>query len=230
MPSFDIIRKNTRKSTFRTQSIIDRYELNTDSENLELSGKIDIEDKDWSIGLIVGSSGSGKSTISRELFGSDYFVERSYSKEFAIIDEMPKDKTLDQITEIFNSCGLGTIWSWLKPYEVLSTGEKMRCDLARCLLEDRDLVVFDEFTSVVDREIAKVASACISKAVRKAKKQFVAVSCHRDIVDWLEPDWIYDTDKKRFFFALGYTSGHKLTSRFVKQIESCGDTFKSITI
>jgi hypothetical protein len=31
-------------------------------------------------------------------------------------------------------------------------------------------------------------------------KQFIAVSCHKDITDWLEPDWIYDTDVQQFFF------------------------------
>lgn len=85
---------------------------------------------------------------------------------------------------------------------MLSTGEKMRVDLARAILHESDMVVFDEFTSVVDRTIAKTASYAIQKAMRKRGKKFIAVSCHKDIQEWLMPDWVYDTDK-RSFFGLG---------------------------
>jgi hypothetical protein len=35
----------------------------------------------------------------------------------------------------------------------------------------------------------------ISKNVRRHPgKQFVAVTCHSDVVDWLEPDWMFRTD------------------------------------
>jgi hypothetical protein len=33
-----------------------------------------------------------------------------------------------------------------------------------------------------------------SKSIRKTDKQFVAVTCHYDVVDWLEPDWVLWTD------------------------------------
>jgi len=114
---------------------------------------------------------------------------------------MPKNKSIKEIEKTFTSVGFASPPSWLKPYDVLSNGEKMRVDLARSILEDKEVIVFDEFTSVVNREVAKTSSYAISKAVRKQNKKFIAVACHKDIIDWLEPDWIYDTDEKRFFFA-----------------------------
>lgn len=48
----------------------------------------------------------------------------------------------------------------------------------------------DEFTSVVDRTVAQIGSAAIGKAVRRAGRQFVAVSCHYDVIEWLQPDWV----------------------------------------
>jgi len=56
------------------------------------------------------------------------------------------------------------------------------------------LVAVDEFTSVVDRNVAKVGSAAVSKAIRKGsiRRKFVAVTCHYDVADWLEPDWVVD--------------------------------------
>jgi ABC-type ATPase with predicted acetyltransferase domain len=126
--------------------------------------------------------------------------------------------------------GFATVWSWLKPYHVLSNGEKMRVDLARAILTEKETIVFDEFTSVVDRTVAKTASFAISKAIRKMGKKFVAVACHRDIIDWLEPDWIYDTDKKEFFFVQVNTNAPSLKSKFTNVERKYGNFLKSITI
>jgi GNAT superfamily N-acetyltransferase len=47
----------------------------------------------------------------------------------------------------------------------------------------------------VDRTVAKVASAALAKGIKSGKIpcRFVAVTCHYDILDWLEPDWVLDT-------------------------------------
>ena len=74
----------------------------------------------------------------------------------------------------------------------------MRVDLANAILQDKDLIVFDEFTSVVDREVAKVGSFATQKAIRKTNKKFVAVSCHYDVQDWLLPDWVFNTNSMEF--------------------------------
>lgn len=204
MPHFDIIRETKPVKSFRTESIKGQFDLNIETVREEFNGNIDIEGKDWSVGLIVGSSGSGKSTIAGQLFPEMAHFE--YDNR-SVIDNMPEGRSTEEITKTFNSVGFATVWSWLKPYHVLSNGEKMRVDLARAILTDNDTIVFDEFTSVVDRTVAKTASSAISKAIRKMGKKFIAVSCHRDIIDWLEPDWIYNTDERKFFFAQENTKG-----------------------
>lgn len=229
MPHFNIVRKSEYKKTFRTESIKGQFDLKIDSVVEQFTGNIDIENKDWKIGVIVGSSGSGKSTIAKELFNDFYINELNYGSN-SIIDEMPENKSTEEITSTFNSVGFGTIWSWLKPYSVLSNGEKMRVDLAKSLLSDNKLIVFDEFTSVVDRTIAKTSSFAISKAIRKSDKQFVAVSCHYDIIDWIEPDWIYDTNKKEFFFAQKNIQGQKLNWKSIDVQQKNGKYLKSIII
>jgi len=59
---------------------------------------------------------------------------------------------------------------------------------------DPQLVVFDEFTSVVDRTVARIGSAAIAKAIRSGKIpcRLVAVTCHYDVAEWLEADWVLD--------------------------------------
>ena len=74
----------------------------------------------------------------------------------------------------------------------------MRCDIARAILEKRDMFVFDEFTSVVDRNVARVSSLAIQKAIRREDKRFIAVTCHYDVQDWLMPDWVFNTDDMTF--------------------------------
>ncbi len=38
--------------------------------------------------------------------------------------------------------------------------------------------------------MAKIAAHCVAKAIRKRNTRFVAVSCHYDIEEWLQPDWV----------------------------------------
>lgn len=209
MPCFDIVRDvQVDDKSFRVNNIITNFSLDIEHIQEHFQGNIDIENIDWNVGLIVGGSGTGKSTIAKEVFKDQYIQGYEYTAQ-SVIDDMPKGKSVKDIEKTFTSVGFASPPSWLKPYSVLSNGEKMRVDLARSILEERDIVVFDEFTSVVNREVAKTASYAISKAVRKMNKRFVAVACHKDIIDWLEPDWIYDTDQKSFFLQRGSTTAPK---------------------
>lgn len=197
MPHFDIVKENHPENTFRVSKIEADFDVRSEHSSEHFVGDLKIPPK-WNVGVIVGGSGTGKTTIAQEIFGDGVISRFEYSAK-SVIDDMPQGG-VDNITKMFYSVGFGSVPSWLKPYSVLSNGEKMRVDLARALLE-RDFVVFDEFTSVVDRQVAQTTSLAIAKAVRKLDKQFVAVSCHYDILDWLEPDWVFDTNTMQNFFG-----------------------------
>jgi ABC-type ATPase with predicted acetyltransferase domain len=64
--------------------------------------------------------------------------------------------------------------------------------LARALLEGGDQIVIDEFTGVVDRQVAKIGSDAVQKFIRKRGKKFVAVTCHYDVIEWLRPEWMLE--------------------------------------
>jgi len=140
---------------------------------------------DFKIGVIVGASGTGKSTLLKD-FGEP--VNHLWDKR-AICDHF--DSATDAQAKLF-AVGLTSVPTWLKPYNVLSNGEKFRADLAVSLHDD---AVIDEYTSVVDRNIAIAASKSLRKYVNANNiKRLVIVTCHRDVIPWLEPDWIIDTD------------------------------------
>lgn len=151
-------------------------------------------DEEWEIGLIVGPSGSGKSTVARELLGDHLYKPQRWPREKAVLDGFPESMSGQLICQTLSSVGFSSPPDWVKPYSVLSNGQQFRCDLARALLVDGPLVVFDEFTSVVDRTVAKIGSAAVAKSIRSGRisKKFVAVTCHYDIAEWLEPDWVLD--------------------------------------
>lgn len=197
MPSFDIVKTTEIEETFRVACIMSDYDLKKEHLQEHFFGDIELPEK-WGIGLIVGSSGTGKTTIAKSLFAENYVEPYKWTHK-SVIDDMPQNVGISEIEKMFFSVGFGSVPSWLKPFEVLSNGEKMRVELARALLE-KDFVVFDEFTSVVDRTVAEVACIAINKAVKTNKKKFIAVSCHYDIIEWLNPDWVFDTNTMKMVF------------------------------
>jgi ABC-type ATPase with predicted acetyltransferase domain len=230
--NFNINKKIEFKETFRNKSIIGKFDLNPQNYQENFQGKIDLENKNWNIGVIVGNSGTGKTTIAKQLFGENIIKEYPFNRDNSVMDDMPKNKSVEEITQIFNKVGFSSPPSWLKPYEVLSNGEKMRVELAYNLLSDNKLICFDEFTSVVDRNVAKITSTCIQKTIRKLDKKFIAVGCHFDIIDWLEPDWVFDTNSMEFFFIQNQNdqSDQKLNYQFINQIKIYGIFLENIII
>lgn len=140
----------------------------------------------YNIGLIVGASGTGKTTLLSE-FGNEQ--NNLWDNRKAIISHF---NTPQEGIERLSSVGLNSIPSWCKPYHVLSTGEKFRADLA---LKIKDDAVIDEFTSVVDRNVAKATSYATQRYIRKYDFQNIVFStCHEDVIEWLDPDWIFNTN------------------------------------
>jgi GNAT superfamily N-acetyltransferase len=195
MYDFNIIKNNKLKNkSFRVAKIYDQFDLNGNNYKEEFIGKIEVP-KEWNIGVIVGKSGTGKTSIVNKLFKSK-ICEFNYTHS-SVIDDFEKEIDSQIIFNMLSRVGFSSPPSWLKPYRVLSNGEKMRVDLARALCQNKDIIIFDEFTSVVDREVAQIGSFAVSKAIRKTDKKFIAVSCHFDILKWLQPDWIFSTDEMK---------------------------------
>lgn len=196
MPSIDIVVKSEIEKTARVRQLGAMFDVPLqDVTKLEWKGELPIEDDEWNIGLIVGPSGSGKSTIANQLFGAHVPLEwRSKS----VIDDFAKGLSIEQISSVCQSVGFNTIPAWMRSYEVLSTGEKFRVDVARRMLELPDPIVIDEFTSVVDRQVAQIGSHAVQKFVRKNNRKLIAVSCHYDIIEWLQPDWIFEPASMSF--------------------------------
>ena len=159
-----------------------------------------LDTQKWNIGLIVGPSGAGKSTVAKHLFGDVLQQSESlqWSKDKALIDDFPKTMSIREITDLLSSVGFSSPPAWLRSYYALSNGEQFRVNMARIISENNDLTVVDEFTSVIDRTTAQIGSHAIAKTIRRRDQKFVAVACHYDIEEWLQPDWIYQPSTGEF--------------------------------
>lgn len=191
MPRIDILKSSSVKDTSRLKQLKGVFDIQP-STDLTERWQFDVEfPEGWQIGAIIGPSGSGKTTIAKELFG-ELFTAPDWPHDKSLVDGFPNDLSIKAITHALNSVGFGSVPQWIRPYHVLSMGQQFRANLAYALASDNPLIVFDEFTSVVDRTVAQIGSAAVAKAIRKTPKRFVAVSCHYDVLDWLEPDWVLE--------------------------------------
>ncbi len=182
-------------TSYRAARVKSLFNAETGAD-FRIEADLPVEEEDWSIGLVVGPSGSGKTTLGREAFGPEAFYQPvGWRPDAPIVDCISPDGDFNAVTAALAAVGLGTVPAWLRPYSVLSNGEKFRADLARVICEEPSRVVIDEFTSVVDRQIARFGALAFQKAWRRTKGRCILLSCHYDIIDWVEPDWVFDVEK-----------------------------------
>src|SRR4051812_16877693 len=144
----------SRKSKVESQKCGTTFDFGPstfDSVRHELSAEVPGLNEPWTIGAIVGPSGSGKTTLAKAAFGSIY-KPRAWPKDRAIIDVVgdglglgsvrrgvesgqrkAESRQIDikRLTQLLVAVGLGSPPTWLKPYHVLSGGERFRADLLR---------------------------------------------------------------------------------------------------
>ena len=149
----------------------------------------------WNIGVIYGGSGTGKSTLLRK-FGE--IKTPTFDPTKPLISNF-NFTTPEDAANILSSMGLASVPSWLRPFQTLSNGEQDRARIAYLIgsASNDEIVLIDEFTSVVDRDVAKAMSNSISKFIQRTGKRIILASCHFDIMEWIKPNWIYSPTKGR---------------------------------
>ena len=156
----------------------------------------ELESFEWNIGIILGNSGSGKSTVLNKLrIGT---TEMAYNYEKPIIAQFP-NKSPEEVCELYFGIGLSSIPTLLRRVGQLSNVEFARFELAWKIgtAKDGDTIFIDEFTSVVNRDVAKSMSFALQRYIRKHNLHIILASCHFDIIEWLQPDWVFNLNKQK---------------------------------
>lgn len=208
--------KSTRNSNWLVTGIKIEKDIIDDYYGFQLDGDNLFLLEDFTV-----THNSGKSTLLKE-FGTE--ATHSWDPNKSIISHF---KDPDDGINKLSAVGLNSIPSWYKSYDVLSNGERFRADLSR-LIEDG--VVIDEFSSVVDRNVAKASSMSLSKYIKRNNIKNVVIStCHEDVLDWLEPDWVINTNNGEVYDG-DFINDQVSISKYIEQATVSGQCLKVITI
>ena len=183
-----------------TQFLYDNYDIQNREKTVTevpIPSKEDMEamkNDDWNILLICGKSGSGKSTILREIYGDVKPIEYDHSK--CVISQFPR-LTEEGVCDLLSSMGLASVPTWLRKPQELSNGERARLDIAKAIYDaNGGIVLLDEYTSVVNRAAAKSMSHALQRYARQKGLKLIIASCHFDIVEWLQPDYMFNLEHR----------------------------------
>ena len=194
-----IVLESTIVNDEYTEFLYDNYDIQTKEKIVTEIPMIDmseLETFNWNIGLVVGESGSGKSTILGVL-GQVKTPQYNYDK--CVVSQFP-NLTPEEVEELLHGVGLSSIPTHLKKVNELSFGQKARLDVAWQLnnAKEGEIILIDEFSSVLDRPTSKALSFSIQRYCRKHNLQVILASCHYDIIEdeeknhYLQPDWIFN--------------------------------------
>jgi energy-coupling factor transporter ATP-binding protein EcfA2 len=196
MQNYTVKLQSPVSSSFRCSMAANSLDIDVNKKSVhEFSINADLKSS-WNVGLIVGASGSGKTTLAKEIFGDTCF-DFDIDETKPILEQFPDDWTYDQCQNALNGIGLSQVPCWIRPVYTLSNGQKSRAIAALQLSRSDDFAV-DEWTSVVDRTVAKSMSVCLAKHARRTERRITAVSCHYDVMEWLNPDWVIDCNKGEY--------------------------------
>jgi ABC-type lipoprotein export system ATPase subunit len=197
MQTYHLKLESAVNDSYRCQRAADSLDIDVKKKSVhEISVVADLAGA-FSVGLIVGASGSGKTTLAKSIFGMDCF-DAKINVEEPIINQLPAKLTYDECASILAGIGLTSVPCWIRPVKTLSNGQRARAEAALAMTRENERVLIDEWTSVVDRTVAKVMSHCVQKFARRNKKQIVLLSCHYDVIEWLDPDWVIDCNTQKF--------------------------------
>lgn len=193
------LNKSYDTKTERTQRVLDVAEmfgLGLDDKRFVVLDDFEVDIRQGDIVYITGQSGSGKSTILREL--QKQMAEQGLKisdirnvvldNTKPIINQVyPDDHNMTRTLELFSFVGLSDANLFLRKPCELSDGQLYRFYLAKMIEAEADVWIADEFLALLDRVTAKVIAFNIQKIARKVGVTLIVATTHNDMVQDLCP-------------------------------------------
>lgn len=184
-----------------TEYVYDKYDIQNREKtivNVPDFPCSQIERFDWNIGLIIGRSGSGKSSILSQIRKNMVVASLpTINNNLSLVSQFSNLKEED-VCELLCGIGLSSVPTWLRTPNIISNGERARFDIVSQIAnaKDGEIIVIDEYTSVVNRDVAKSMSFSLQRYIRSKSLRVILASCHYDIILWLQPNWIFNLNKQ----------------------------------
>lgn len=184
----------------RVLEIAEAFGLGLDDKEFVVFDNLGIEIREGDVVYITGQSGSGKSTVLRELST----LMTAEGKTVADIDkvELLDAPLIDQIgtstkeaLTLLSVAGLNDAYLFIRKPSELSDGQRYRFRLAKLIESGAQVWIADEFLAVLDRTTAKVIAFNLQKVARSVGATVLVATTHSDMVKDLAPTVTID---KRF--------------------------------
>jgi uridine kinase len=88
--------------------VVGSYTLSDVKLEKHFKGSLPIEADDCQVGVIVGHSGSGKTSIAKQLFPEAYILGVEYSHK-CVLDDFPEELETGEITKTLCSVGFASL-------------------------------------------------------------------------------------------------------------------------
>lgn len=195
MPVYNIDKRFSTQveRTDRVLEVAEAFGLGLDDREFVVFDDLDLKIEQGDIVYITGQSGSGKSTVLREL--SEKMKESGLSvadvdtvvlEDIPLADQMGKD--LNEALTTLSIAGLNDAYLFIRKPKELSDGQRYRLRLAKLIESKAQVWVADEFLAVLDRDTAKVIAFNLQKIARKFGATVIVATTHSDMVDDLAPN------------------------------------------
>lgn len=178
--------------TDRVLEIAEAFGLGLDDKEFVVFDNQPLEIEQGDVVYITGQSGSGKSTVLRELaaqmapLGVADIDKIALDERVPLIDQI--GKTTSDALNYLSIAGLNDAYLFIRKPQELSDGQRYRFRLAKIIESGAKVWVADEFLAVLDRTTAKVIAFNLQKVARKVGATLIVATTHTDMVNDLAPN------------------------------------------
>lgn len=175
----------------RVLEIAEAFGLGLDDKEFVVFDNQPLEIEQGDVVYITGQSGSGKSTVLRELATqmADLGVadiDKVELKNVPLIDQIGTSTA--EALNLLSIAGLNDAYLFIRKPQELSDGQRYRFRLAKIIESGARVWVADEFLAVLDRTTAKVIAYNLQKVARKLGATLIVATTHTDMVADLAPN------------------------------------------
>lgn len=185
--------------------IMESFGIATERLTQRLTGSVSFSAPSGTVNFVAGASGCGKSLFLANLDPrwSSTTVDTKGTIEPAEysagwLQPLPPQATLfghlaerhgaERAFDALARVGLSEALLFLKPFEMLSRGQRYRAMLADLLLQDHDVWLIDEFCSDLDPLSARIVASRLRETVRdEGRTAFVAAANNSHFIHALRP-------------------------------------------
>ena len=193
----------------RVLEIAEAFGLGLDDKEFVVFDNLEVDIEQGDVVYITGQSGSGKSTILRELskamreqgltvadiddvvFEDKPLIDQiGHTKEeaLAILNNLDLVGTsVKEALTLLSVAGLNDAYLFIRKPAELSDGQRYRFRLAKLIESKAQVWIADEFLAVLDRTTAKVSAYNLQKIARKVGATVLVATTHDDMVQDLAP-------------------------------------------